>query len=55
MARDFYYRPTSRVVIHYKAGMTYHRVPEAAWSEIQKAGAGTALHVTPPPVNRLDA
>jgi hypothetical protein len=39
MTKEFHYRPHRRAVIVYKAGAIYERVPEAAVSDILKAGA----------------
>jgi hypothetical protein len=43
MDRDLYYRSHPRVVVHYKSGVRYERVPEAAVSEIVKAKAGSIV------------
>lgn len=40
MLRDFSYVPRRRVVVQYRGGRTYHRVPEAAVRKIIAAGAG---------------
>jgi hypothetical protein len=43
MRRDFYYRPARMAVVHYRAGETYHRVPEAAAEAIIAADAGDVV------------
>lgn len=43
MERDFTYKPKREVHIAYKAGFTYHRVPEAAARAIIAARAGEAV------------
>jgi hypothetical protein len=40
MSRDFDYRPKAGVVIAYRGGRTYERVPELAAKAIRDAGAG---------------
>ena len=40
MTRDFDYWPVRQVVMAYRAGVTYERVPEAAVAKILAAEAG---------------
>jgi hypothetical protein len=43
MEREFDYRARPRVFVHYRAGKTYKRVPEAHAVAIVAAGAGTIV------------
>jgi hypothetical protein len=43
MSRTFDYRPRSGVIIVYRGGVRYPRVPEAAVRAILDAGAGNVL------------
>lgn len=43
MRKEFLYRPSARVVVQYRQGKTYDRVPEAAVREILAAGAGVIV------------
>jgi hypothetical protein len=43
MLRDYDYAPHPRRSIHFRAGVTYARVLEAAAREIERAGAGRIL------------
>lgn len=43
MQKEFSYRPSARVVVQYRQGKTYPRVPEAAVREILAAGAGVIV------------
>lgn len=43
MREEFSYRAGARVVVQYRQGKTYHRVPEAAVREILAAGAGVIV------------
>jgi hypothetical protein len=45
MQKEFSYRPSARVVVQYRQGKTYPRVPEAAVREILAAGAGAGVIV----------
>ncbi len=45
MTRDYDYRPRSGVIIVYKGGRTYERVPEAAARGIRAAKAGEFVKV----------
>ncbi len=43
MLRDFDYRPRSGVIIAYRDGKTYERVPEGAAAAIKAAQAGEII------------
>lgn len=43
MQKEFLYRAGARVVVQYRQGKTYPRVPEAAVREILAAGAGVIV------------
>lgn len=43
VSRDFSYRAKRHVVVQYRGGMTYPRVPEAAVRAIVAAGAGKVV------------
>ncbi|MCP1779855.1 hypothetical protein [Bradyrhizobium japonicum] len=45
MQKEFSYRPSARVVVQYRQGKTYPRVPEATVREILAAGAGAGVIV----------
>jgi hypothetical protein len=40
VVRDYGFRVSAKVIIQYKGGETYHRVPEAQVRAIVDAGAG---------------
>jgi hypothetical protein len=44
MRRDFDYRPRAGIIVAYRGGQVYRRVPEAAVRAIVSAGAGEVHH-----------